>query len=818
MIWWYHPRFSKLVILRPNSIRGAILAPPPQSQERINMRKLAPKLVTLLSLALALTFLTPLRALADDEDPSSRVARLSHTDGNVSFNPAGTDDWVSAVINRPMTTGDKLWSDNGGRAELHIGSASMRVGSTTGFNFLNLTDNVAQIQVTEGTVRVRVKRLERDETFEIDTPNLAFSILRPGTYRITVNEAGDTTLVSVMAGEGEVTGGGQAYSVHSNQTATFVGTDQLDADVQGLAGYDDFEQWCAQRDRREDNSASARYVSPDVIGSEDLDEYGGWRPVPEYGTVWFPHTTVVGWAPYRYGHWVYIAPWGYTWVEDEPWGFAPFHYGRWVTVGGVWGWVPAPAPVVGVVYVRPVYAPALVAWVGGPRFAVGVGVGGAAAVGWFPLGPREVYVPSYPVSRRYVTNVNVTNTRVETTVVNNYYNNVVVNKNVNVTNVTYVNQRVNGAVTATSGATFTSGRSVSRDVVRVDQREVVASHVVGAPAMAPTRAAVVGVGRPGGVRPPERVVNRTVVARTAPPPPPPSFERQQVAIRENGGRPLAVAQMRQMQPANVQASERMNVKIAPATRTVTTIQPRNNAVNRTKGDTSNNPNSNGRPANMQGSVPANVPPNANNRPANAPNNAPGNVPANNERNYRDRPETARPNTTSPAVNAPAVNPNAQQQRQQQLERGNVPANNNQRDSRDRSQVARPNATSPAVNPAVDQQHQQQLENLRKQQDLERQRVEQQQIREQQRGQAEANGQRQQQLQQRQQQQLQEMEKKHDNQQQQIQQRQNQQQMQQRQTPPPQVQQRQTQPPPAQQRQPAEKPPKDKPPKNDRPNR
>jgi hypothetical protein len=729
------------------------------------MRKLAPKLVTLLSLALALTFLAPLRARADDDDPSSRVARLSHTDGNVSFNPAGTDDWVSAVINRPMTTGDKLWSDNGGRAELHIGSASMRVGSTTGFNILNLTDNVAQIQVTEGTVRVRVKRLERDETFEIDTPNLAFSILRPGTYRITVNEAGDTTLVSVMAGEGEVTGGGQAYSVHSNQTATFAGTDQLDADVQDLAGDDDFDQWCAQRDRREDNSASARYVSPDVIGSEDLDEYGGWRPVPEYGTVWFPHTTVVGWAPYRYGHWVYVAPWGYTWVEDEPWGFAPFHYGRWVTVGGVWGWVPAPAPVVGVVYVRPVYAPALVAWVGGPRFAVGVGVGGAAAVGWFPLGPREVYVPSYPVSRRYVTNVNVTNTRVETTVVNNYYNTVVVNKNV--TNVTYVNQRVNGAVTATSGATFTSGRSVSRDVVRVDQREVVASHVVvGAPAMAPTREAVVGVGRPGGVRPPERVVNRTVVARTAPPPPPPSFERQQAAIRENGGRPLAVAQMRQMQPANVQPSERMNVKIAPAARTVTTIQPRNNVVNRTNGNASNNP-SNSRPANMQGSVPANVPPNANNRPANVPNNAPGNVPANNnQRNYRDRPETARPNATSPAANAPAVNPNAEQQ------------------------------------------HQQQLENLRKQQDLERQRVEQQQIREQQRGQAETNTQSKQQLQQKQQQQLQELEKKHDNQQQQMQQRQNQQQMQQRQTPPP-----------AQQKQPAEKPPKDnKPPKNDRPNR
>ena len=683
------------------------------------MRKLAPKLLTLLSLALATAFVTPMRALADDEeDPPTRVARLSHTDGNVSFNPAGTDDWVSAVINRPMTTGDKLWSDDGGRAELHIGSASLRIGGTTGFNFLNLTDNVAQIQVTEGTVRVRVKRLEQDETFEIDTPNLAFSVLRPGIYRVNVNEAGDTTVVSVLGGEGEVTGGGQAYSVHANQTATFVGTDQLDADVQDFAGGDDFDQWCADRDRREDRSTSARYVSPDVIGYEDLDDYGGWRPVPQYGTVWFPHTTLVGWAPYRYGHWVYIAPWGYTWVEDEPWGFAPFHYGRWVTVGGVWGWVPAPAPVVGVAYVRPVYAPALVAWVGGPHFGVGVGVN----VGWFPLGPREVYMPSYPVSRRYVTNINVTNTRVETTVVNNYYTNVVVNKQVNVTNVTYVNQRVNGAVTATSGATFTSGQSVSRNVVRVDQRDVVSTQIA-APAIAPTRQAFVGAGATTNVRPPAVLASRTVVAKTTPPPPPASFDRQAAAIRENGGRPLAVTQYHQLQPPNAQASARMNVKIAPATRTVTPIPPHNDVVKRTNGNVAG---ANGRPANTAATVPGNVPPNANNRPANAPNNVPGNVPANNnQRTYADRPAASRP----PAVNAP-------------------------------------------VNPAVELQHQQQLENLRQQQDVERQKVEQQQIKEQQRVQAVNDQQKQAQVQQKQQQQLEDLEKKHDAQQKQLQQKQN----------------------------------------------
>jgi hypothetical protein len=525
------------------------------------MRKRPLNLVSLLCLVLAVAFLSAPRAAADDEDPPSRVARLSHVDGSVSFQPAGTDDWLDAVVNRPLTTGDKVWADNGARAELHLGSASLRIGSTTGFNFLNLTDNVVQIQITEGTLRVRVKHLDENETFEVDTPNLAFSILRPGIYRLNVNEAGDTTMVSVRGGEGEVTGGGQAYTVNANQTATFAGTDQLNADVEDYAGDDDFDNWCNERDHREDHSASIRYVSPEVVGYEDLDDYGGWRPVPEYGTVWFPQTAV-GWAPYRYGHWAYIAPWGYTWVEDEPWGYAPFHYGRWVNVEGAWGWVPAPPPVVGVAYVRPVYAPALVAFVGGPGFAVGVGVGAAVSVGWFPLGPREVYVPSYPVSRAYVTNINVTNTRVETTVVNNYYTNVVVNKNTTVTNVTYVNR---GGVTATNGAAFAGGQSVSRNVVKVDAKVVASAPVAAsAPAITPTRQAVLGTGATARAHPPAALATRAVVAKTAPPPPPVAFEKRAEAIRANGGRPLAAAQTRQLQPAPTQAAARPNVKIAPA--------------------------------------------------------------------------------------------------------------------------------------------------------------------------------------------------------------------------------------------------------------
>jgi hypothetical protein len=686
------------------------------------MRKHALKLVSLLSIALVLALFTPKRAAADDDDPPTRVARLSRTDGSVSFEPAGTDDWVSAAVNRPMTTGDKLWADSGSRAELHIGSASLRLGSNTGFSFLNLTDTTTQIQITEGTLRVRVKRLDENETFEIDTPNLAFSVLRPGTYRINVNEAGDTTIVTVRNGEGEVTGGGQAFTVRPEQTATFTGTDQLNPDVEEMYGDDDFDHWCADRDRREDHSASARYVSSDVIGYEDLDEYGGWRDEPEYGTVWFPHTTVVGWAPYRYGHWAYIAPWGYTWVEDEPWGFAPFHYGRWIVVGGVWGWVPCrPAAVVGVAYVRPVYAPALVAWVGGPHFAVGVAVGGGGGVGWFPLGPREVYVPSYPVSRTYVNNVNVSNTTVNTTVVNNYYNNTVVNKNVNVTNVTYVNQRVPGAVTATSSQAFTSGQPVAKNVVKVDAREMANAPVnVAAPAVAPSKQAVLGGARTAAVRPPATFAARAVVAKTAPPPPPPAFEKQQAAIRENGGRPLAVSQVHQLQPVNAQAQAQAqahaNVKIAPPARTVTPVTPQNVQVN--KGV---------QPVNNAGNKP--VQPNTN-RPI-TPNNTANTQQNASQKTYNDRPPTSRP-----------ANPNT-----------SATVNSN-------------------TNANLDQKHEQQLESLHKQQDLERQKVEQQHVKEQQKLQEQnANEVRQQQIQQKQQQQLESLEKKHDVQQQKLQEKQ-----------------------------------------------
>ncbi len=645
------------------------------------MRKHALTLVSSLCMVLLTMLLAPSRAAAQDQedqdDPPSRVARLSFARGPVSFNPAGTDDWVDATINRPMTTGDKLWADAGARAAIHIGSASINLSESTGFSFLNLTDGVAQLQLTSGTIRVRVKRLGDQENFEIDTPNLAFTVLRPGVYKISVNDTGDTTVIEARGGQGEVTGGGSAYTVNPGDWDTFSGTDQLSANqdvIDDDQNYsDDFEQWSEQRDHHEDNSISARYVSDDAIGYDDLDDNGAWQPTPEYGNVWFPRGVQADWAPYHYGHWAYVAPWGYTWVDDAAWGFAPFHYGRWINVNGAWGWIPCPPrPVVragygGPVYVRPVYAPALVAWVGGPGFGVGVvavggGGGVGVGVGWFPLGPREVFVPSYHVSRGYVNNVNVSNTTVNTTVVNNYYNTVVVNKTT-VNNVTYVNQRVPGAVVATSSQAFSSGQSVSRNVVRVDARQVASAPVSNfTPAAVPQREAVLGGRTDVRVRPPAAIQARAVVAKTAPPPPPPAFAQRQEAIKANGGRPISISQARQIAPDRTEAvAARPQIKVAPpakpATPQVVKANPnrQNNGANGVRpGQPAENNNRPGQPA-------ANTQQQPNN---NRPGQPAANAPAENDRNDRPAQQNNNNRPPQPAVNnqQPPANqnrPNAQ---------------------------------------------------------------------------------------------------------------------------------------------------------------
>ena len=404
---------------------------------------------------------------AQDDDPPGRVARLGYVSGSVSFQPSGEDQWSQALANYPLTIGDRIYTDRDGRAELETGNIAVRLSSGTDISTTNLNDQLVQLGLAQGTLRVRAYEIRSGNSVEIDTPNAALTLLRAGSYRVETYPYDNTTVVTVNSGDLEISGNGLSQVVHSGQSVKLTGDQEVQLDWLRAPGDDDFDRWCGDRDRRFTSSNSRQYVGSYVPGYDDLDEYGRWEPASEYGQVWYPSQVPVGWAPYRYGRWAWIEPWGWTWVEDEPWGFAPFHYGRWALIGSRWGWVPGTvgAPL-------PIYAPALVAFVGGPNANVQV---------WFPLGPRDPFFPWYHHSDGYLRQVNVTNVRREVNIVN------VINVR-NVNNIRYAYQRV--APTAVSSETFRGSRPVSREIVHVDVNQIGRAHVIPHPDIHPEAGAV----------------------------------------------------------------------------------------------------------------------------------------------------------------------------------------------------------------------------------------------------------------------------------------------------------------------------------------
>jgi hypothetical protein len=476
-------------------------------------------------LAVLLSVAAP--AAFGQQNPPSRVGRISYIGGSVSFEPAGTRDWIAAELNWPMTLGDRLWTDWESRAEIQIGAAVIRLGSRTGFSFLNLDERIAQMQLSAGTMIVHVRSLAGGAQDEIDTPNLALALERPGTYQVQVSPSGDTTIVAVLAGAALAVGAGQDFTISAGQRAEFRGTNTLSVAYGAVGPPDALEAWSASRDRQEEQNAAGvtEYVSPDMVGIYDLETYGSWEDT-QWGYAWFPNVDA-GWAPYRFGRWVWIFPWGWTWIDAEPWGFAPFHYGRWGFWHGAWCWIPGPP------WERPIYAPALVAWMHGAR----------GEVGWLPLGPRNVYVPGYAASESYVRKVNLSDTRaLNARLVAAAYR--------DRGGQSYANSRIAGAVTSVPRTAFV--RSEPADAHRVvlarsGMRSLRFSP--SAPAVMPTRSSVFGAPVPQLRRtPPRQLTDRPVVARLVPPRAPVSFGRQQAAIRANGGRALTSAQWARLRP------------------------------------------------------------------------------------------------------------------------------------------------------------------------------------------------------------------------------------------------------------------------------
>ena len=443
----------------------------------------------------------PVEAIADGRTPP----RVSYVDGQVSFWRPGAPDWGAAQINMALAPGDELSTGSPGNLELQVGPrAFIRAWAGTSLGLVNQDPDFLQIKVTAGHASLDLRSLDPGRTVELDTPHAAFTIEHAGYYRVDVT--GDrTSLVTRRGGRATVTpANGQAAAIAPSEEIIIEGTDTVRIATYVAPQLDEWDRWNYGRSDYLVDAVSARYVSPEVYGVSDLDRYGRWRVVSEYGSVWVPTAVPAGWVPYSTGSWVWDPYYGWTWVDTAPWGWAPFHYGRWAFVDGFWAWAPGP------VVVRTAYAPALVAFFGaGPGVAVRVG---PPVVGWVPLGWGEPVIPWWGAPRfvgvpwwggwggpRVVNNVVINRTTV-----------------VNVQHITvYRNATVPNALVAVEHQRFGHGPVVSGRVARVDVRglEPVRGQLVAKPSpvsLAPTTVR--------GVRPPDERFARPVVATRAPQP------------------------------------------------------------------------------------------------------------------------------------------------------------------------------------------------------------------------------------------------------------------------------------------------------------
>lgn len=355
-------------------------------------------------LMILVAWLAATAAGAAEGDPPGRVARVNLVEGSGAMQAAGTDAWTDDLLNRPLTGGDRIWIDERSRAEMHIGSTVLRLGSRTAVQIITVDDNQVRLALTAGSLSVHIRNLDGDDRFEVETPGGAVALVQPGGYRLDVDDRDARAYLAVWSGRAEVSGPSGTSRVRDDESAELIAGSEPAIETSTAGNTDSLDLWAEDRDRREDQSRAADYVSREVVGYQDLDGYGEWVSEPTYGTVWVP-VVAVGWAPYRYGYWNWIAPWGWTWIASEPWGFAPCHYGRWVHARHGWAWAPGERG-----GRQPVYSPALVAWRADRYPRQDSSVNHTPRVGWVPLGFNEIYDPSFRASRDYLRATNLANT------------------------------------------------------------------------------------------------------------------------------------------------------------------------------------------------------------------------------------------------------------------------------------------------------------------------------------------------------------------------------------------------------------------------
>lgn len=467
----------------------------------------------------AVSLLGPRVLPAQERHPT--VARISFVSGSVSYSRGDDPDrWDDAVANVPLTIGDRVYAPEKSRAELQLSTGNfIRLAPLSYLSTLNLSDDIKQFYLGEGTASFNISRLQADELIEIDTPNVSVTLDEPGNYRVTVDGDGNSR-IAVRRGRAVVAANGRQITVENREIRIF-GSDSPRYEIVGLPASDEFERWAAERDKRfERASADAyRHASEDIIGAEDLAEYGRWEEIPEYGYAWTPSRVTAGWAPFNNGRWYWQDPWGWTWLSSDRWGWATSHYGRWTPHRSRWYWVP----------VRPRtrvrYAPHCVEFVRVRDH-----------VGWFPLHPRDRHIPWW--ERR--------------------------DRRHDDRHFTYINRNY---VTVVNHNHFIAARPVHRHIVRdaVILREVKSARFAADTLPIPNRSSLRIVAEDGGRRshrPADHIVNRAAVVRTAPPAPVRTFQDKLPEIQRNQGRPLEPSTLFQTSSDDRTRAHRLRIRPA----------------------------------------------------------------------------------------------------------------------------------------------------------------------------------------------------------------------------------------------------------------
>jgi hypothetical protein len=328
--------------------------------------------------------------------PPTRVGRVSLVSGNVSQRSSAENGWAEAELSQPVFAGEALRTDPLARSEIRVGANTINLSRASEIEISNLRDQFMQIVLSRGRIGLRLRQAGEGETVEIDLPWGAAWLLASGSYDIEAGGDDRPPRVAVFEGAAELVGGAGDTAVTSGDAAVLTGSDNTVVTIE-RAVPDDFAEWCRGRDYDESRLAASYYISPFMTGFAELDAGGIWKIDAEYGPVWFP-TAPEEWAPFRFGHWSWMTPWGWNWIDDQPWGFAPSHFGRWALIDEHWAWVP------GRFVAHPIYLPAAVAFLG--TAGVGLSSEDGSAVAWFPLAPGEAYWPSYARDADYVRDLN----------------------------------------------------------------------------------------------------------------------------------------------------------------------------------------------------------------------------------------------------------------------------------------------------------------------------------------------------------------------------------------------------------------------------